>query len=222
MTEQKEPHSPLLMDSLQQSVSKEAAPLLNFVLKHIKMIALGLFLLISAIAGAGIYSYMHEQSILVAQQQLMTLSQGASTEAKLNELRAFAEAAPEDIRPAALLALAKASLRIKDYVSAADAWGTLQNLGADSMRDLAGLGRADAYARMGDYKKAQEVLTQMLPTAAEAYKLPAKHQLAIMAEKSGDVETSVKLYKELEENVPEANKAFYAHKIAALNLKLKK
>lgn len=222
MVEQKEPHSPLLVDSLQQSVSKEAAPLLNFVLKHIKAIALGLFLLIGAIAGAGIYNYMHEQSILEAQETLMTLSAGASTEAQLNNLKAFVGTAPEQVRPAALLALAKASLRVKDYAAAAEAWGTLQGLGVDSMRDLAGLGRADAYARMGEYKKAQEVLTQMLPTASEAYKLPAKHQLAIMAEKSGDVKTSVTLYKELEEDVPEANKAFYAHKIAALTLKLKK
>lgn len=222
MVDHKEPHSPLLVDSLQQSVSKEAAPLLNFVLKHIKSIALGLFLLVSVIAGAGIYNYMHEQKILNAQQTLMDLSAGASTEAQLHELKAFAQSAPEQVRPAALLALAKAALRVHDYASAADAWGTLQKLNVDSMRDLAGMGRADAYARMGDYKMAQQVLTEMLPVASEAYKLPAKHQLAIMAEKSGDVATSAAMYKELEESVPDANKAFYAHKISALNLKLKK
>lgn len=222
MVEQKEPHSPLLVDSLQQSISKEAAPLLNFVLKHIKAIALGLVLLVSTIAGAGIYNYMHDQKILKAQETLATLSVGASTEAQLDTLKSFVGTAPDQVRPAALLALAKASLRVKDYVSAAEAWGTLQKLDVGSMRDLAGLGRADAYARMGEYKNAQDVLAQMLPTVSDAYKLPAKHQLAIMAEKSGDVKTSVTVYKELEENVPDANKAFYAHKIAVLNLKLKK
>lgn len=222
MVEQNESHSPLLVDSLQHSVSKEAAPLLNFVLKHIKAITLGLVLLISVIVGAGIYNYIHEQNILEAQEMLMTLSTGASTESQLNDLRTFAGTAPEQIRPAALLALAKASLRVKDYAGAANAWGKLQELGVESLRDLAGLGRADAYARMDEYKKAQTVLTQMLPTASEAYKLPVKHQLAIMAEKSGDVDTSIVLYKEIEESVPEANKAFYAHKIAALNQKIKK
>lgn len=222
MVEQKEPHSPLLVDSLQHSVSKEAAPLLNFVLKHIKAIALGLFLLVSAIAGAGIYNYTHEQTILKAQETLATLSTGASTEKQLEMLKSFVATVPEQVRPAALLALAKSSLRINDYASAAEAWEALQKLNVDSTRDLAGLGRADAYSRMGEYKKAQDVLAQMLPTASEAYKLPVKHQLAMMAEKSGDVKTSVTLYKELEEDVPEANRAFYAHKIAALNLKLKK
>ncbi|MCT4534437.1 tetratricopeptide repeat protein [Halodesulfovibrio sp.] len=221
MVDHKEHESSLLVDSLQKNISQEAAPLLNFVLKHVKAIAFGLVLLTGTIAGFGIYNYVHEGNIAKAQETLTELTSAPLNEAQLAKLKKFAETSPVQVRPAALLALAKASLRAENYASAVDAWGTLQALNIESMRDIAGLGKADAYARMGDYKKAQEVLTQMLSSASEAYRLPAKHQLAMMAEKSGDVKTSITLYKELESVVPPANKAFYSHKIAMLNLKLK-
>lgn len=221
MVKQNDSHSPLLVDSLQQNISKEAAPLLNFVLRHSKAIALGLVVLVGAMAGFGIYNYMHEQKIAHAQERLGELAVSASTESQLKALKTFVATVPAQVQPAGLLALAKASLRVKDYASAVDAWGKLQSLNVEGMHDLAGLGKADAYARMGDYKKAQEVLTAMLPDASEAYVLPAKHQLALMAEQSGDMKTSLMLYKDLEEAVPEANKAFYTRKVALLTGKLK-
>ena len=221
MSEQQNAHTPLV-DTLQQSVSREAAPLLNFVLKHIKAIAAGLFAIVVIISGAGMYNYTHEQSILEAQSKLATLSDGASTEKQLNELKAFVDEAPEQVRPAGLLALAKASLRVKDYSAAETAWAKLQATGIESMRDLAGMGRADALANMGKYKEAVTVLEGLVPQASEAYRLSIKHQIAIMAEESGEVDKALAAYKELEAEVPAANKKFYTHKISSLNIKHKK
>ena len=217
MSEQSNAHTPLFVDTLQQSVSKEAAPLLNFVLKHIKMIAAGLLALVMLISGVGMYHYMHDQKILTAQTELATLAAGASTEAQLADLKAFVETVSAEVRPAALLTLAKASLRVNDYAAAESAWAALQATGIDSMREIAGMGRANAYAKMGKLTEAVTVLETLVPQASKAYVLTVKHQLALMAEQSGDVEKALAVYKELETAVPAANKKFYTHKIASLS-----
>ena len=222
MSEQQSAPTPILVDSLQQSVSKEAAPLLNFVLRNIKAIAVGLVVLVGLISGAGIYNYMQEKNIADAQATLAELSGGASTESQINALKAFADEAPAKVRPAALLALANASLRVRDYPVAIEAWKALRNENIGSMNDMAAMGISDALARSGDFKGAQAELESALPTVSKAYELTLKHQLALMAEKSGDLARALALNNELAESVPAANKAFYTHKIALLKNKLGK
>lgn len=222
MSEQQSAPNPILVDSLQQSVSKEAAPLLNFVIKNIKKIVVGLLVVVGLISGAGIYNYLQEKNVAEAQATLAELADGASTESQLNALKAFADKAPAKVRPAALLALAKASLRIHDYPAAIEAWTALQDENIVSMNDMAAMGVADALARSGNYTDAQAKLEKALPVVSKAYELTLKHQLALMAEKSGDLTRSLALYNELAENVPAANKAFYSHKIAILKNKLGK
>lgn len=210
------PAVPTLMGELKSEVAGEAAPLLTFVLKHIKLIVAIILLAIALIIGYGIWQWHTDKTLREAHMELGRILVSPDNTAKITALKNFATKAPESLRGGIMLEIATAAMQNNDLQTAADAYG--QVFKADpqgAMGLVAVLNQSDLLLRLG---KPQEALAALSAVQAPDHmKATIQSQQALALEIAGRTDEAIAKYEELLSlATQEQDINYYRHKVAAL------
>ena len=212
-----------LLQELQSEVTHEAAPLLQFLLKHAVtiMVLLGLFLLV--LVGMGAYKWYAGKSVIEGQDALariMLTTQGAP---RVTALEKYAREAPARLRVAVLLELADAAMQEKAYAKAAAAYEKAAAEDADGAAGLlASFNHGQALLADGKADAALSVLNALLPRLeanAARNVLPVQAAAALAANKP---EQALKSFETLAASAQGAEKEYLESRVLALRAQLKK
>lgn len=190
--------SQVILNELQSEVSTEAAPLLQFILKHAGLImtSLGLFALL--LAGTASYRWYSARSVAQAQTELATLTMRADGQEKYAALAQFVSKAPESVRMAALLELANAALAIQQYDKAAEAFASLQKSdAAKPLGNMAAFNEAQVLMRENKFDAALQVLEVLNNGVSEENRTVVLSVLAEAAQAAGKNERAITAYEQL-------------------------
>ncbi len=181
--------SPQLLNELQSEISTEAAPLLQFILKHAVLImaCLGLFVII--LAGVGGYNWYSEKTLLEGQAKLSSIVLSNQGEERMAALEKFLATATNELKGGTLLALAETSMELKAYDKAAEHFGALAAQDTEgAVGLLAALNQGQALFLAGKAKEAVPVLEAIVNKAPATQKIVIQQALAEAALQAGDVE----------------------------------
>lgn len=208
-------------DSLLQKISAEVAPevspLLRFLLRHARLIAIFLGLALVVAVGFGVYSWHSGRRLEQARIELGRIEVSPDPAVRIRELEAFAGTAPSSMRAAVTLALAQASLEARDYGRAAGAWGTMAEDPNGSFYLVAVLGKAQALVMQDKSAEALAVLENAAPAISEAARSLVDRAIADLAEKTGNLERAIAAGESLAANSAIGSESeYWLQKIASL------
>ncbi len=210
------PGTSTLMGELKSEVAGEAAPLLTFVLKHIKLIVGIILLAIALIIGYGVWQWHTAKTLREAHMELGRILLSSDNTAKISALENFAAKAPESMRGGIMLEIATIAMENGDRPKAADAYG--QVFKADpqgAMGMIAALNQADLLLQLNRPQEALATLNAM--QAPEHMKATVQSQQALALEMAGQTNEAVAKYEALlSMATQEQDRNFFRYKIAAL------
>ena len=178
--------STALLSELQSEVSTEAAPLLDFILKHAGKIAAVVALFALVLAGTAGYNWYASRAADQARLELARLVIATQGQDKVKALESFAADAPRAVSAAALLALGDAALEVKDYDKAAAAFGRLAEADKDgALGLLAAYNQGEVLNRAGKYVEALAVFEKLENQIPEAARNTVRGVLAQTAVQAG-------------------------------------
>ena len=210
------PGTSTLMGELKSEVAGEAAPLLTFVLKHIKLIVGVILLAIALIIGYGVWQWHTDKTLREAHMELGRILVGTDNTAKISALENFVNKAPESMHGGIMLEIATTAMEDGNLQKAADAYGQVFKLDPQgAMGVIAALNQADLLLRLN---KPQEALTTLNAIQApEHMKSTVQAQQALALEIAGQRSEAITKYEALlAMATQEQDISFYRHKIAAL------
>jgi tetratricopeptide (TPR) repeat protein len=152
------------MDSIQAEVSKEASPLLDFLIKHAAKLVAGLVALIVLIAGAGIWKYYTGKTHRETREKLGLILIAPSSEDKIARLETFIAGAPDDLKRAAWLALMETAGQIGNHEKAAQAWARFES-GSKAADLVAKIGEAQSLSVAGKHAESLALLEKLLESS---------------------------------------------------------
>ncbi len=188
--------NPQLLEEIQSEVSTEAAPLLQFILKHaiLIMACLGLFVVI--LAGIGGYNWYAERNLLEGQAKLSSIVLSNQGEERVKALESFLTTAPTELKGGTILALAEVSMELKNYDKAAEHYGALAALDSQgAVGLLAALNQGQALLLAGKAKQAVDVLESIVNKPSTVQRVVIQQALAEAALQAGDVEKARQTYE---------------------------
>lgn len=191
-----QPDNTKLLTELQSEVSVEAAPLLQFIVKHMGVIVTVLVLFVLALAGTAGYNWYAERDRVQAQKELSRVVMATQGAERVKALQTFIAGAPASIKTAANLALADAAVTQQDFAVAAQAFG--QIAAADSqgaLGMLATLNEAQTLMRAGKAKEALPLLEKLENIMPEGQRNLVRQVLAEAALLSGDAQKAQKMFE---------------------------
>ncbi|MDR2893452.1 MAG: hypothetical protein LBV80_10285 [Deltaproteobacteria bacterium] len=159
-------NNPNLINSIQSEVSKEASPLLDFLVKNSKKIALAVLLIAVVAIAYGSYTLYAESALEEARDELGRIVVRPDSAEKIQSLLDFAEPATGELKTAALMAAASAATTVGNYELAAKTWNQAAELVGEPMYFSARMGEASALGRLGREPEALEILLALQGKAA--------------------------------------------------------
>jgi tetratricopeptide (TPR) repeat protein len=206
------------MGTLQEEVAAEASPLLRLLIDHARAIAVLLVLCLLALAGYWLYEERRagvRDELRLEFGRLVTSRQGRD---RLAALEDYLKTAPEELRPAALFALAESAAEVRDPVRAYAAWERIARLDPP-LRTPALLAMASALAEQGKKREALDLL-------ASAAGLPGPDQslvnerIILLAEALEQYDRAIMACEAVAAAAPPfADASFWERKLAALRQK---
>lgn len=191
-----QPDNAKLLTELQSEVSVEAAPLLQFIVKHMGVIVTVLVLFVIALAGTAGYNWYAERTRVQAQKELSRVVMSNMGAEKVKVLQAFIAGAPSSIKTAANLALADAAMEQQDFGVAAQAFS--QIAAADSqgaLGMLATLNQAQTLMRAGKAAEALPLLEKLENVMPEGQRNLVRQVMAEAALLAGDTQKAQKMFE---------------------------
>ncbi len=206
-----------LLNELQAEVSTEAAPLLQFLMKHAVniMCTLGLFVLV--LVGVGAYGYYTDKAEAEAQHELSKIMLSNQGQERIAQLRAFLPKAPDSMRLAITLDLAESAMEIEAYAEAATHFGSVaaqleQDDPKSAMGLMAALNEGRALLMAKKPADALVVLEKLLPRVPEGYEMLVQEPLAEAALEAGDVAKAQKTFEAMAASLAPSEAAFYLYR----------
>lgn len=201
-------------------ISREAAPLWNFVLNNAKALAGMVVALILIIIGYAGWQWRQESNLEKNQYALGRFSVMQDTPAKVAELNRFAAAAPKGILVAANLELARSAIAIQDWGQAAEAYKAILNSEKDSPTlAVTKANYASVLLQQGNATEALAQIEAALPDADNDLQLIYLQLIAEAAEAANNIERAISAYEELESKMQAIDPQmanFYRYCIARL------
>lgn len=202
-----------ILKTIEQEMDSDIHPILKMILDNIKIIGLTVGGVVAAVAVySGVTAYQesrHEKAVSEMGQILILQDKSA----KVERLQSFAQQAPEDLRPAIQLELARIFMDQGEYEKAATAWHVVGE--QEGMRVLAGLGEAKALIFKGDFAGAVTILSTIKKDAGQDFLPAVSANLAFAAEKAGQTDLAIAEYESLRSQ-DSGNEAFLDYKIGRL------
>lgn len=205
-----------LVDAIQSEVSDEAAPFLDFLARNAKSIILGVVAFIVVIAGYGVYEYTERQAIAESKKALGDIIVNKPLTERESLLKAYLEQAPEELKAAALMELARAQQASGKYEEAAASWGNLAAASNGPVSVIAGMGQAKALSEAGKHDEALGILQSLEGAAGKAFAATLHKDTAQVAEAAGKYDVAVAEYEKLLPEAGEGEKEYLSYKINTL------
>ncbi len=206
-----------LLQELQSEVSTEAAPLLQFIVTHVKSIVTFFVLFLVVLVGFGAYNWYTTKTLQTAQDDLariMLTSQGTE---RINKLEAFLVDAPKGMQSATLLAAADAATEAQDYVAAAKFFGTLAQAEPDKATGLlAALNEGQALLLAGKPTEALAVLDALQNKMPEQSRTLVSEAVVEAALLANDTEKAYLTLESLAENMGGSTADFFRYRAHAI------
>ncbi len=224
--EKMKPHEQkALLDELQQELKaetvQEAAPLLEFVLKHIKTIIAFVVIAIIALSAWGFWQWNNDNEQAALTKEFQKIVDIQNAEEKLKALEAFSQKAPENLLIGLSMEEAKVAVQTKNYAMATEKLEEAIKLDNNTPLSLTlNLALADVFLQANNPQKALELMEAYAKNApTELYTL-ALEEVAVIAETLNNKERALEVYQELIERSDEAAvsaKSFYQSRITELS-----
>lgn len=216
------PVDPGLLGELQSEVAAEAAPLLSFVLRHIRIIAGAVVALVLFIIGYGVWQWRLSSAENEASLALGRILTGQSGSAQAAALEALAEQVPASMRQGVLLAAASSAAAAGEPDRAAAVYGKVYAADPEgALGVISGLNEAALLRQGGKVKDALAVLEKLEAAAPQAARVLVREELAAAAEQAGEKSRALQAYEALVQDlsvapVPGLDPGFYRDRIKQL------
>lgn len=207
-----------LFDGIQNEVSAENAPLLNFITRYAGVIATVLILFLAILAGMGIWNWRSGNQQKEAREDLVKIMGLEDASQKEKALEELAKRAPDSVRMYVLLTLGQVAYQNNNLPLAARAYEEAAALDKNSALGLsAALGSVSALLAQGDARQAVAMLQRIeteIPGAVNSLRL--KEILAEAAFKARDLPLAISTYEWLAQQTQAPEKDYFLSRIDAL------
>ncbi len=207
------------LDRIMSEADDTAHPFLQKIQDNIKIILLVVGSVLFIAAAYSLNSFWQERKVNLANAQLEAILVQEEPDVRLTELQAFLSQAPDRMKGAILLEIARTSISVEEYPNAAESFRELARLDPD-MRPIALLGRAKAYELMEDYAEALALLKDESDSIPDEFKNQYLTMLSFNAEHAGDYSAALDAYKRLKDLAQGADVGFIDFKINSLRQKI--
>ena len=205
-----------------QATQSPATGWAQVVTDNIKIIgaAIAAVILIAALFSG--YSYYKTQTLRNAQENVDRITSTQSGEARISALEEFLPQAPEEMRTALHLQLARLCMQEETFDRAIPHWEHLaENSSDQDLQIVAAIGRATALAASGNTGEALDLLQRTAEHAPQRYQRSLQMKIASTAERAGRWEQALKAYQaladmDLDQEQPDE---FIEHKIKRMQEK---
>ncbi len=206
-------------EQYEETVLEETTPLLNFILKHFKVVISGLIFCVVIIIAIGSWSWYLKQQESIAEKELGRILVKPISMEQLEELEEFFKKAPTSLKKGLLLQMAFIAIELEDIKKASDFYGLLYTKDYKGVAGiLGGLNQADLLQKLGSWHDSLNVLNSLEKVASTPLLSAVYEAQAICAEQLGEKDIAITAYKKLiDELTASGNDAvFYESRIAAL------
>ena len=214
----KQATSPSLMGSLQGEVAAEASPMLQFLIDHARLIAIGVVLFIVAILGYWVYASNQQSAKAEQQLEFGRLVTGKTGAARIAALEEYMKTAPASLHSAAWFAIAETAQQEKDYAKAYTAWEQIAKVDP-SIRITATLAMAQALVEQGKDAEALKLLDSISSGLGVNDLVNVNSRIAILAENLGQYDRAIAACEVITSNPSVGDTSFWVQKIAVLQKK---
>lgn len=208
-----------LLSGIQNEVSAENAPLLEFITKHASFIAGIVLLLLLILGGMAIWNWYHNGKQQEAREELARINAELKGKERDTALSRLAENAPESVKLFIYMSLGQSAQENGDPVLAADAYARAAKLDGDGALGMtAALGSVGSLLMQGEYVQALALLQELeakLPGAANSQQL--QQMLAEAAARAGKKDLAIKTYEKLAKEVKTPEAAYFKSRAEALS-----
>lgn len=212
-----------IFSDIQNEVSAESAPLLQFITKNASFIAGGVLLLLLILGGLALWNWYQGSKQTEAREELAAININLKGQDKEKALSALAEKAPKNMRMLIHMSLGQTAHENKNLDLAIHSYERAAELGEGTALGFAAmLGHASLLLEKGEYAKALErlrVLEEKSPTVAQMSQF--KLLLGEAAAKAGETRLAISAYEDLARQSAQREGAYYRSRIAELSSQLK-
>lgn len=211
--------TPSVLTTLQSEVASEASPMLQFLVRHARVIVIGILLFIVAIIGYWVHSWQAGKQYAADAKELGAIVAMSDVKQRLDKLEAYLPSAPQKMKANALFAVMEGARQLQDYPKVHDAWKAIGALDP-SLKVPAGMGMASALAAQNKFKEAMASLDSISSGLSQIDSTIINTQLVGYAELAGDYDRAIATCDALlksPEVTQDAN--FWVQKKAALEQK---
>ncbi|MFP4108921.1 MAG: tetratricopeptide repeat protein [Desulfonatronovibrio sp.] len=207
------------IDRIMSEADDSAHPFLQKIQDNLRIILAVTGIILFVAAAYSLNSFWQERKINQANSQLETILAVEEPESRISQLETFLDQAPERLKGAILLEMARTSMNTGEYSTASDSFEQLGRLDPE-MRPVALLGRAKAFELMQDYEQAVSILQNESSDIPDEFRVQYLNLLSFNAENAGDYPTALKAYEDLKEEARDNDLGFLEYKIATIRQKL--
>lgn len=215
-------NSGTLLNGIQNEVSAENAPLLNFITKHASAIAGWVLTVLLIIGGLAIWNWYHGGKQDEARKELARINTQLKGADRDKALSSLAENAPESTKLFIYMSLGQSAQENGNPILAADAYAKAASLDGDGALGLtAALGSVGSLLMQAEYAQALALLEELdkkLPAASKSMEF--RQMLAEAAFRSGKTELALKTYENLASTVKTPEAAYFKSRVEALKKEL--
>ncbi len=210
-----------LPDPIEKEISKEAYPLVEAFLSHLKEITIAVVCIIAVVLVYPGYKTYTNKRIENFKNKLKSILVIKDQKQKISKLEELLNKSPGNLKYGVRLELAKLYTETKDYKNAIVMWNDIEKNTKDKdLKVIATIAKAQCYALLNDYDKALSTISKVKDN--ETYKDIILMEMAKFAEASNKIEQALWAYKKLRAKLADdPNGIYYNYKIIKLESKLK-
>ncbi len=204
---------------LQAETSKEAAPLLEFVLENIQKIIIGLVAIVAIIALFGFMQWKNDTTYEKANKEFQQITALSSPSQKAELLTTFAKSAPKDLQIAISLELAKAYMQDNKLEDAANTLTSVLNKEKNSpLATSLAFAISDIYVKNNNPSEGLAILEEHLKVAPKNVIVNILEEITFVATLAQNNERVISAYTTLL-SMPEASQSYeyYQEKLTELS-----
>lgn len=222
MNQQKNQDAGGLLGGIQDEVSPESAPLLQFITKYAGTIAAFVVLLLLIIGAVAIWDWYHNSKQEEARAEMARISYQLKGQERDAALAKLAESAPESVKLYIYLSLARSAQENGNPALAADAYAAVAKLDGDGPLGItAALGSAACLLMQARYEEALGQLQELEKKVPDqAVNIEIRQLLAEAAAKAGRPDLAQAAYQKLAQEIKSSEGQYFQFRAGEMAKKM--